>query len=264
VSDSEIKGTRPTAGAAFKCIAVLIGTSLVLNALTRAAYEQTSVAVSGWLTAHSYGVNAFLKIVTAALWLMVAFAFSRCDSAREFICRVGLNRWPSLAGWLGSLFGFGIGAFSLFAITKGWMASNPHAENFYRAGGLIWALFAIYTGLLGPFCEETVVRGFLFEAFRGSYSFLVSTILVLGFQIYFHWRLIINDWLAGTLFILTAVLLCTMRERTRSLWNCFLLHSGYNATIIRQWPLWLAIVGVLLAVRLGSVKQPNLMEETKV
>ena len=112
--------------------------------------------------------------------------------------------------------------------------------------------------------EAGVVRGFLFEAFRGSYSFLVSTILVLGFQIYFHWRLIINDWLAGTLFILTAVLLCTMRERTRSLWNCFLLHSGYNATIIRQWPLWLAIVGVLLAVRLGSVKQPNLMEETKV
>jgi len=195
VSDLEVQQKDWTASSAFKCIAVLIGISFLMNVSVRVAYEHKS-ALSDWLTVHSYGVDVSLQIIKAALWLITAFAFSRCHSTREFIGRAGWTEWPSQVGWLGSLVGVAIGLFGFFAITKGWMGSIPVAGRFYRNGGLAWLSFALYISLLGPFVEETVVRGFLFHAFRGRYSFPVSTILVLGFQMYFHWGLIIHGWLA--------------------------------------------------------------------
>jgi membrane protease YdiL (CAAX protease family) len=101
--------------------------------------------------------------------------------------------------------------------------------------------------LLTAFYEETVTRGFLYRAFRGSYQVFASIVCVLLFVGYFHWGLTAQP-LAFVLLLIGAVLLCMIREWTGSIWNCILFHAAYNATVTLRWPFY--VFGLLAVLPL--------------
>ena len=91
-----------------------------------------------------------------------------------------------------------------------------------------------------------MLRGFLYRAFRGSCGVLFSTALVLSVMIYFHWELVRESLATLLLLIAAGSTLCAIREYTQNTWNCVVFHAAYNATVIRQWPILILMVVVLL------------------
>jgi uncharacterized protein len=111
----------------------------------------------------------------------------------------------------------------------------------------MWWSYAICIVLLTPFYEETVMRGFLYRAFRGSYGVLASAAFVLLVVAYFHWGLLSRP-LSFACIALGSLLLCGIREWTGSLWNCILFHAAYNATVTLRWPFY--VFGLLAVLPL--------------
>lgn len=178
-----------------------------------------------------------LRGFRAAWWVLVVFLFTRPPSVREFLRRSGLASPPSLSGWFAAWFGVAIGWFTLYCVTRGWIPQNQTSAHYYTEGGSVWWSYAASLVLLTAFYEETVTRGFLYRAFRGSYRIVSSIVCVLLFVGYFHWGLAAQP-LAFFLLLVGAVLLCVIREWTGSVWNCILFHAAYNATVTLRWPFY--------------------------
>jgi membrane protease YdiL (CAAX protease family) len=83
--------------------------------------------------------------------------------------------------------------------------------------------------LLAPFFEEPAMRGFLFKAFRNSYPLIPSIGLTTGASLLFHWGEIYHSFDALIVISLLNIVLCLIRERTRSLWNCVACHLAFNS-----------------------------------
>lgn len=135
--------------------------------------------------------------------------------------------------------------FDVLCVTKEWVTPPNEAQSVYRAGGLRWWLYAAEVVLLTPFYEETVMRGFLYKAFRGSYGVLASIAVILCANTWFHWGLI-SEPLSFAMVNLGALLLCLIRERTGSLWNCILFHCAYNTFVTLDGRF--SIAGLILAL----------------
>src|SRR5207244_5589961 len=115
-----------------------------------------------------------LRIFRAAWWVLVVFLFTRPRSVPEFLTRCGLTIPPSLFGWFAAWLGVGIGWLNLYGVIKGWIPQSQISSSYYADGGVMWWSYAACIVLLTPFYEETVMRGFLYRAFRGSYRVLPS------------------------------------------------------------------------------------------
>jgi len=87
--------------------------------------------------------------------------------------------------------------------------------------------------LLAPFCEELYMRGFLYRAFRGSYSIQLSTLLIVGVVAWTHSNQF-HSWVAALDLSALTVLQCYLRERG-NLRDCMASHLVFNFT-------WAAIV----------------------
>jgi membrane protease YdiL (CAAX protease family) len=85
---------------------------------------------------------------------------------------------------------------------------------------------------MAPFCEELFMRGFLYRAFRGSYSILASTALIVGITAIMHVDQFLQSWAAVITISAMTVLQCFLRERTGNLWDCIICHLVFNATAI--------------------------------
>jgi membrane protease YdiL (CAAX protease family) len=120
---------------------------------------------------------------------------------------------------------------------------------------LKWLLYAGEVILLTPFYEETVMRGFLYKAFRGSYGILGSVAAVLCANTWFHWGLVSKP-LSFAMVSLGALLLCLIRERTESLWNCILFHCAYNTVATLDWRFSVAGLFIALPACLYFTKRP--------
>jgi membrane protease YdiL (CAAX protease family) len=170
------------------------------------------------------------------------FLFTRPRVVSEFLDRSGLTLPPSLFGWFAAWLGVGIGWLNLYGVIKGWIPQSHISSSYSAERGVMWWSYAGCTVLLTPFYEETVIRGFLYRAFRGSYGVLPSAAGVLLVVAYFHWGLL-SEPLSVACLAIGSVLLCAIREWTRSLWNCILFHAAYNATVTLRWPFY--ILGLL-------------------
>ncbi len=174
----------------------------------------------------------------------IALFCSRDISVKQFLEHVGLTRRPSLFGWSSAWAAIGIGLFSLYNASKGWTSEGHISASFHHGGsGARW-FYVIYVTALFPILEEVVMRGFIYRAFRGSYPQFVSTLLVLSIVTFMHWSAVWRGP-ATFLFIETvAVVLCVIRERSGSLWNCIIFHAAYNGTAVRMWPA--CVIGLVL------------------
>ena len=232
------------AGDAWICAVVLIVLSLCFNELLWSISRDSRVSAN-WL--QSPAGTLVLRLFRTAWWLLVVFLFTRARSAREFFGRSGLSLPPNLTGWSAAWIGVAIGWLDLYGVIKGWVPQSQISSSYYSQGGAMWWSYVAYVVLLGPFYEETVMRGFLYRAFRGSYGIVASIFFVLCVVAYFHWGLLSRP-LSFFCAVIGAVFLCVIRERTASLWNCVLFHVAYNATVTVQW--WFYVFGLLAVLPL--------------
>jgi len=168
------------------CAAGLIIFSLAINEGLRIGSDQ-SAAFTDWLRQHSIFVQGSLMLFQAALWLLLAFGFSRAESVRCFAEVAGLGLRPGVLGWLVASAAIGIGLFDLYGASKGWTSSNRRTLAFYSSGATARWFFVVHAVLIVPFYEEVVMRGFLYRAFRGGYGLVSSTVMILSTQTFFHW-----------------------------------------------------------------------------
>lgn len=226
---------RWTAREGFIGALALILSSLALNQMLRIGYE-TSPGFANWVRTNSYLAELTFMFLRLWLWLFVTWLCSRSQSIYGFVHSAGFGLRPTLSGWLLALVvAVPTGFLDLLLAKRSWIHQNAPAVAYEKTNQVIWWFFIVYTVIMSPFVEEILMRGFLYRAFRGSFGIVSSIAAIVGIQTYFHWGLVTNDLVALLSLTMGGVVLCIVRERTASTWNCVLFHSVYNAVVMRQW-----------------------------
>jgi membrane protease YdiL (CAAX protease family) len=224
----------------FCLLALIISQFIVLFWLRFAA--RSSPAFDHWW-ASSFGTGV-IYLIQDALWLFFAVWFSRVEAVRDFLEPAGLRRGVSLFGWCAAWLAIAIAFLDGYGASRGLTASfSQHHAAGYGAFGVAWCYFTLSAVVIAPFCEEVATRGFLYPAFRKHYGFLVTTVIIICFSAYFHWSSVSRSAFTFACLALLWVLLCIVREKTGSLWDCLLCHAVYNAVGSH---LWLPTVVVML------------------
>jgi hypothetical protein len=93
-------------------------------------------------------------------------------------------------------------------------------------------LIAVFSITLGPLMEELFFRGFLYPVLRRRFGVLAGILITaLGFGAV-HASQYGYSWLSVTLIFVVGVVLALVREKSNSVAAGFLVHAGYNATIM--------------------------------
>jgi membrane protease YdiL (CAAX protease family) len=224
--------TWKTRDAWFCVLALIISQFVILFWLRFAA--RSSPAFDHWW-ASSFGTGV-IYLIQDALWLFFTLWFSRVEAVRDFLEPAGLRRGVSLIGWGAAWLAIVIALIDGYGASKGWTALSrgPYPAG-YRAFGVTWCYFSLSAVLIAPFCEEIATRGFLYRAFRVRYSPLVTTVIIICFSAYFHWSSVSRSLFTFGCLASLCALLCIVRERTGSLWDCLFCHAVYNLVGIHLW-----------------------------
>ena len=246
-------GDEWKATAAWQCLIVLVMLSFTFNQALWYFYRNVPTVAN--LLGSVYA-DTVLRVFRAVWWLTVVLCFARVENLKVFINKVALHRGPDLRGWLAAWIAFAISLFVVYGVTKQWIPPPEEAQSVKLAGGLRWRLYAAAVVVLTPFYEETVMRGFLFKAFRGSYGVPTSVAVILCANTWFHWGLVAKP-MSYAMVSLGALLLCLIRERTGSLWNCILFHCAYNTVATLGWRFGAALLIVVLPVCVYFARRPQ-------
>lgn len=137
--------------------------------------------------------------------------------------------WPGVAGL--SLLGVGVFMLSFDALGRflPMPKTTPFDQFFDRPlDAYLTAAFAI---TLGPLMEELFFRGFLYPVLArrmGAVWGIILTALPFGLMNYAQYR----SWSAVLIVVLVGVVLTTVRAVTKSVASSFLVHVGYNGTLM--------------------------------
>jgi hypothetical protein len=103
-----------------------------------------------------------------------------------------------------------------FSIAHGWGngVTNPEVHGFLHDTGQDRFLFLIPLIVLAPLCEEAVNRGFIYKAFRGSYSMMVSMAFLLAWNAFTHWGQYHHSCNAAIVLSMLTIVLCYLREKS--------------------------------------------------
>lgn len=244
VSDPPNANTwRATEG--FACVLVLLLSSLGINEGLRIAYHSFP-GFAAWASGSPYFAEGSFMGLRACIWVVLAYLFSREGSIQGFIRSAGFARRPTVSGWFVTWGAIGAGVMELYLLRKGSSNASESAHNFYSGGEAAWTFFVIFTIVVAPFCEEALIRGFLYSAFRVSFGIVASMCFVTCVQVYFHWGVVSHDLVAFSFLVGGGIMLCLLRERTGNTWNCVLFHGAFNAIVTRQWSV--CFVGMLLGL----------------
>lgn len=231
---------------AWRCAIFLLILEFIIHLWIQIARHNATA--SHWLTIHKYSFSNCLGAFEAGLWLFIAFLFSDLPSVQCFVEYSGLNLRPTLVGWWAAWAAVGVALLDRWGVVHASTYPNPTGHMFYLYGGVASLFYIPFVLLIGPFCDELVGRGFLYSAFRGSYGLLLSTILIIGFEVCFHWHAVTHSLCALGCLSALWILLCTVRETTRSVWNCILCHGAYNAVQVLTWPVYFTGIMLLLLI----------------
>lgn len=137
--------------------------------------------------------------------------------------------WPgrSVLKWLG------VGVLTVIIDLIGRYLPMPKSSPFeqFFAHPVDAYLMAVFAVTLGPFMEELFFRGFLYPVlarWTGVVPAILLTALPFGLLHYVQYR----SWSAVLLIILVGVVLGIVREVTNSVGASFLVHVGYNGTLM--------------------------------
>jgi membrane protease YdiL (CAAX protease family) len=154
---------------------------------------------------------------------------------------LGFTRKPKWADLVNMLIGFA-GYFVLYAVLSSVLSSlvhlnlNQKQDLVFNAssttGALPLTLAFISLVILPPLVEETVFRGFLFRGLRTKLHFWVAALIT---SLLFAVPHMLESsgggllWIGGLDTFILSVVLCTLREKTGSLWPGIGVHALKNA-----------------------------------
>lgn len=213
---------------AWKCIGILVCLTFVVFAIDDITYR---------IVPHFYlsGVGFICHgILLFATWIVTACYFARTETFAAFWEGFGFNRKPTSLVWFGMTMALLLRFVDLFMLSHKWGRGvhNYELESFYHTVGFQKWLFQFSPLVLAPIFEEAVNRGFLFKAFRRSYSLTLCMILMVGWTGHTHWSYYRESWIAVWNLSAWTILQCYLREKSPSLWDCVLCHFIFNASIL--------------------------------
>ncbi len=172
-----------------------------------------------------------MAVLYAGLCVLTAAYFARTETFTSFCKAMGLDRRLSKYVWFGVVAAVGIQfvGYVLHALHLVKLYSDNYEVNRFDAIPGAQRYLYLFPVLFAPFWEEPVNRGFLYKSFRGSYSAPVATSLIVAWTALTHWNQYRHfGWGVIDLSAWT-VLLCYLREKSDSLWDCIWCHFAFNA-----------------------------------
>jgi membrane protease YdiL (CAAX protease family) len=213
---------------AWKCLGMFVVFELVIGAAWRAI--ETALPGFRFFSGTGAGHLTYSLVHYAAQILNVLY-FARTETFQSFLKTVGLTTGPSRYAWFAVAMTLIIRSAGHLIVTthlsRG--VTSPSLWGFAHSMGFERVLY-LAPALIAPFAEELYMRGFFYRAFRGNYSVIVSTLLILGIMALTHWYLVSRSWAAALDIGAITILQCYLRERTGNLWDCIISHFVFNAT----------------------------------
>jgi membrane protease YdiL (CAAX protease family) len=219
---------RWTAWDAWKCLIMVE----VFQTVTFMIYRMIDWHVHGFYQWRRYSGSGYFfeECVYLFTGVLTAAYFARTDTLATFWKGFGLDRKPSEYLPYGLVAAFAVRFIGHFARTHGWSngVSNHPVSGFLHTPGPDRYLFVASLVVLAPLFEETINRGFIYKAFRGSYSLPVSMGLLVGWTAYTHLDQFRQSWAAAVDLSLLTLVQCYLREKSGSLWDTILCHFVFN------------------------------------
>jgi membrane protease YdiL (CAAX protease family) len=217
-----------TAKDAWKCLGVFILFVFIILEI----WKGIGIVVPPFRYFSLSGMGNFVfDIVHYSVLLLIVLYFARTDTWQSFLKAFGLANPPSPYTWFAIAMTLVIRTVGYLVITSGLSrgVTGTHLWSSAHSVGLERLLY-LAPALIAPFPEEIYMRGFFYRAFRGSYSVIASTLLILAITAGTHWNQVYHSWIAAVDIGALAILQCFLRERTGSLWDCIICHFVFNAT----------------------------------
>jgi membrane protease YdiL (CAAX protease family) len=216
---------------AWKCLGAILILTLTLGlilGITLAILHFPHSTFKNWINS---GFGDFWgSIFTYAAYLLPAIYFARTKTLATFVNGFGLDCKISKYAWFGVIMALVIRCHGHF---YGWgKISTPDVVFFENTVGFTRYFFLVPLLLLAPVIEEVVNRGFLYKAFRGSYSLEISMALLVLLAIVTHWPQCHNSPSATFSLGVLTIVQCYLREKSGSLWDCILCHFVFNASLL--------------------------------
>jgi membrane protease YdiL (CAAX protease family) len=220
---------RWTARDAWKCL----GMFLALELITGMFLSVLDWKLHGFYRWRGGGFGHFVvRVSLYSLQLLVAAYFARTEKLAAFWKGFGLDRKPSDYAWFGVTTAVIIRLLGHVIIVQGWGkgVSNHDISAFRYTPGFEKYFFLAPLLLLAPVFEESINRGFLYKAFRGSYPIGFSVALIVAWTAWTHSEQYFHTWVAVVDLSLLTLVQCYLREKSDSLWDCILCHLAYNGS----------------------------------
>ena len=213
---------------AWKCIGILICLEIIYAPIGQALSLKFRAFYYSPIGVVIFGVFFF------AVWVIVGCYFARTNTFDACLRASGLDKKPTNHVWFGvaMVLLFRWSTHLMYVHHLGPCAHNYDLSEFRKTIGLEKLLFLLSPLVLAPLFEEAVNRGFLYKAFRNSYSMPVSLIVMVGWTCWTHWGSYSESWIAALYLSAWTVLQCYLREKSNSLWDCVLTHFVSNAVIL--------------------------------
>jgi membrane protease YdiL (CAAX protease family) len=213
---------------AWKCLGMFVLFEFIIAAVWRAI----GIAFPG--SRYFFGTGAghlVSSIVNNAVQILNVLYFARTESWQSFEKAFGLVKNVTRYTWFAVAMALVIRSVGHLIISSGLSrgATTTSIWGFAHSVGVERILY-VAPALMAPFAEELYMRGFFYRAFRGSYSVMVSTLLILGITAITHFNQVHRSWIAAVDIGGITILQCFLRERTGNLWDCILCHLVFNAT----------------------------------
>ncbi|HEY3854808.1 MAG TPA: type II CAAX endopeptidase family protein [Verrucomicrobiae bacterium] len=216
---------------AWKCLGMMLFFEIAFI-LASLELEKKSAAFNAWRgTGFGYFFNSLL---IQSGFVVIAAYFARTKTLPSFLKAFGLDAKP------GKYAAFGIVS-AVIIRTVGHLVlvyNGTHGVSmdavyiFSQTHGLRKIFFLVPLVLIGPFFEEAANRGFVFKAFRGSYSLWTSIALLVVWTAVLHRSQYTSSLVAVFEISLITIVQCYVREKSVSLWDCILCHLAFNVSLL--------------------------------
>jgi membrane protease YdiL (CAAX protease family) len=213
---------------AWKCLGMFVLFEFIIAGVWRAI----GIAFPGSRYFFGTGAGRFVfSIVHYSVQILNVLYFARTESWQSFEKAFGLTKNVTRYTWFAVAVALIIRSVGHLVITSGLSrgVTTTSLWGFAHSIGFQRILY-LMPALMAPFAEELYMRGFFYRAFRGSYSVMVSTLLILGITAMTHFNQVQRSWIAAVDIGAITILQCFLRERTGNLWDCILCHLVFNAT----------------------------------
>ena len=220
---------RWSARDAWKCIGIFLVFEIILEMFI----SVLDWHCPGFFDWHKSGFGYFsTRFLHFLIFVLTAAYFARTETLATFWKGFGLDRKPNDYVWTGIVLALMLRFLGHFIRIHGWSkgVSNYEVNAFKQTFDSERYFFLLPLLLLAPLFEESVNRGFLYKAFRGSYSIQVSMALIVAWTAFTHWSQYHHSWVAALDLSILTIVQCYLREKSDSLWDCILCHLTFNAS----------------------------------